>query len=80
MRSHVDITYLHDHPISVSEEVWAYVTNLAQPCFTEVPVSSQERELSCISVVCVSIVPVASVVIPGLASNEKAPFFIRPQC
>jgi hypothetical protein len=62
MRSHVDVTYLHEppFPISVSEEVWAYVTSLAQPRSTEVPVSDQERELSRISVVCVSIVPFCS--------------------
>ena len=27
-----------------------------------------------------SIIAMAPVVIPGLASDEKAPFFIKPQC
>jgi len=59
MRSHVNITYLHDtpHPISVNGEVWAYVNSLGSHVLLQC--LFQERELSCICVVCVSIVLIA---------------------
>ena len=52
--------HLHVCIISQSGEVWAHKTGLTQPLLIEVTVPSQGSELSCISVLGVSILPVSS--------------------
>jgi hypothetical protein len=39
-----------DHIMSLEWDAWAYKTSLTPPCFIEVVVSSQDRQLSCICV------------------------------
>ena len=54
---------LHDHIISLRGEVWAHKTSLTLPLVTEVPVPSQESELSYIRVFMVSIFPLSTILI-----------------
>ena len=58
--------HLHDCIISLREEIWAQKTSLTLPLFTEVPVPSQESELSHICVLGVSIFPLSTIFIHEL--------------
>jgi hypothetical protein len=46
--------HLHNHNISLGEEVWVHKTSLTQPLSIEVSVPRQESERSCIYVLGVS--------------------------
>jgi hypothetical protein len=50
---------VHDRIVSIRGEAWAYKTELTSPLFIEVPVPCQESELSCMSVLEVSILPLS---------------------
>jgi hypothetical protein len=57
--------------------LWGHEANLTPPLFIEVPVPSQESELSCIRVLAVSILPLSSIVfIDFWKCSESVVFFV----
>ena len=58
--------HFHDRIISLILEVWVHKTRLTPPLFIEVPVPSQESELSCSCVLGVSMLPLSTILILDL--------------